>query len=261
MAGFLDPSERVIDMVLTDQGKQLLMRGDLHFTFWQAFDDEVDYQPQATHLRADQTLAQRQQELTETPLVREATLGYRGLNFAADDTTNVHRPMYSGPPGVGQTSPLPQLLLDRPIGSLVGGEFMLPDDNQLAEELAARLGGDLTSDVYRPLSVSVDQQKLSRVYVQRDSTGKEVLAQVGPIDAGYQRTAPVRESVAASYTSGSFPPEYRPEGFLLTVLVSGVLRTDELGQVEGGYEEVVHNRDSDGRLSYRNDLSLELDDA
>jgi len=112
MPGFLDAKERVIDMVLTDTGKNLLLKGGLQFVYWIPFDDEVDYDPHVNDSgsRDAGDLAIRKQELTETPLIREATMGYRGLNYREEDTTNVNRPMYSAPPGVGQNYPLPQLV-------------------------------------------------------------------------------------------------------------------------------------------------------
>lgn len=117
MAGFLDSKERVIDMVLTDVGKSLLLKGDLRFTYWIPFDDEVDYNPEfigeyqggvfvsALDMSGSDYQDARTRK-TEDPLVREATMGYRGLAYAEVDTTNVYRPMYSAPPGVGQTYPL-----------------------------------------------------------------------------------------------------------------------------------------------------------
>jgi hypothetical protein len=122
MPGFLDAKERVIDMVLTDTGKSLLLKGDLQFVYWIPFDDEVDYDPRvwnSASLDAD-SLFSRKQQLTETPLIREATMGYRGLNLREEDTTNVIRPMYSAPPGVGQNYPLPQL-----VSSLTGANVQM----------------------------------------------------------------------------------------------------------------------------------------
>ena len=225
MAGFLDPKDRVIDMVLTDLGKQLLMTGELRFVYWRPFDDEVDYNPPCTP-RTDQTLAQRRQELTESPLIREATMGYRGASLAADDTTNLNRPMYSGPSGMGQTMALPQLVVPQLTGGLA--------------------------------QVTVKQKKNSKVYIQKDASGKRVIQQVGPVPAGYQRSGDDGASLDASYSTGSYPAEFQPEGFLVRVFVSGALQLDELGQARGGFQEVVHNNDSGGDVVYRNDVKLRM---
>lgn len=117
MAGFLDSKDRVIDLVLTETGKALLLRGELSFNFWVPYDDEVDYAPIVRDARADQSSALRAQELTESPLITEARSGYRGLNLAAADLMNVNRPMYSAPPGTGKISPLP-LIAVSPTGGL-----------------------------------------------------------------------------------------------------------------------------------------------
>jgi hypothetical protein len=257
LAGFLDASTTVLDVVLTDLGRSLLLKGDLHFEFYQVFDDEVDYQPQTSELRADQSVSERRQELTESPLVREATTGYRGLNFAEEDTTNVHRPMYSGPPGIGQTTPLPQLLLNRRLGDLVGGEFVPAEDDTIPLFLPSLLGG-VGEARYEPVSLSVSQKKLSKLYVQKDASGQNILKQVGPTPGGFQRLGSAEVVLEASYSTGSFPPEYQPEGFLVTMFVSSALQTDELGQVQGGFQEVVHNRDSAGSIVYRNDIKLKV---
>jgi hypothetical protein len=80
MAGFLDNTERVIDMVLTGAGKKLLMKGDLRFVYWIPFDDEADYQVKV-----------------EDPLVREACSGYPSNNKNAEDRVNVNQPLFTAP--------------------------------------------------------------------------------------------------------------------------------------------------------------------
>jgi len=232
MAGFLDPEQRVIDMVLTDTGKQLLMKGQLRFVYWIPYDDEVDYNP-PTYVEPGSTMSlpEISQIMTETPLVREATLGYRGLNFVAMDTTNVHRPMYSVPPGVG----------------VAGHPFPLP---QMSVDQAA-------------LAISMSQQPLKVTYIKKDSGG-QIIQQIGPIDNGVQRFGSDKAQLAASFPSGAFPSDFKSEGFLATVHLSSAISfqegVDPLAQavLSGGYEEILHNRDSVGDISYRNDLKLEV---
>lgn len=217
MAGFLDPKECVIDLVLTDTGKSLLMKGDLQFVYWIPFDDEVDYDPPATP-RVDQTLADRQIELLETPLIREATMGYKGLNLRAEDTTNLHRPMYSAAPGVGQNSPLPQLKVDTTTG--VVSVRQTPLKKYYGPDLIAQMSSSIvgfkreTFDEFRVL-------------------------------AGYDHGA-----------SGSLPADTKTEGFLITMHTSGVLKKDDNQQDVGGFAEVIHNFDSTGSIVYSNDLKL-----
>ncbi len=234
MSGFLDSKERVIDMVLTETGRRLLMKGELRFVYWIPFDDEVDYDPSVVVLdpgHENQTIGERKAELTETPLVREASSGYRGLNLVAEDLTNVHRPMFTAAPGVGLTSPLPQAVVDS-----------------------------------GPVTVQISQKKLTKTFVQRDANGNAVGGQVGPVLVGYQRSDASSVPVHATYSTGSFTQDSQLEGFLVTMFqsssqVSRAIGTGTLADVyvisgSGGHEEVMHNRDSRGNIAYRNDLTL-----
>jgi hypothetical protein len=101
MAGFLDAKERIIDMVLTGEGKYLLSRGELNFVYWAAFDDEVDYDPYISNsasLSAAQISSSIAVLIEDTPL-REVTTGYTRFNKSGSDNTNVNRPLYKMPQG------------------------------------------------------------------------------------------------------------------------------------------------------------------
>jgi len=226
MAGFLDPKERVIDMVLTDVGKSLLLKGDLHFVYWIPFDDEVDYNPiihesaslDARDLQMSSTMK------TEDPLIREATMGYRGLAYTEVDTTNVYRPMYSAPPGVGQTYPL------------------------------------LTASINTgSLTVTVLQEKNSKLYVQYDDKGQTIIRTIGPGDVAYKRNALSEMKLEVQYPmdQNELPNDMKLEGFLVTMYHSSTIKKDEFGQDVGGYEEILQNRDSKDQIVYRNDLALD----
>ena len=91
--GFLDPKERVLDIVLTDTGKQTLLKGALRISYWVPYDDEVNYQS------------------LEDPLIVEATAGKFGLNNTQEDLTNVKRPMFTAKPGVGHSYPIPSMVV------------------------------------------------------------------------------------------------------------------------------------------------------
>lgn len=41
--GFLDPKERILDIILTEKGRELLSKGELVIKYYAFFDDEVDY--------------------------------------------------------------------------------------------------------------------------------------------------------------------------------------------------------------------------
>jgi hypothetical protein len=186
MAGFLDSKERIIDMVLTDVGRSLLLKGDLRFRYWIPYDDEVDYNPQVLNSASltPTELQDRKLQLIEEPVVREATLGYGGLNKEATDTTNVIRPMFTAPPGVGHNYGLPRATVDR-----------------------------------SSLAVTVNQKKLSKLYEQRDSAGNEVV-KTTQVDVGYQRSDSNEEVINASFPDDAFPDGTQLEGFLATVYLS-----------------------------------------
>ena len=226
MAGFLDPKERVIDMVLTDVGKSLLLKGDLRFIYWIPFDDEVDYNPDIFNSASldARDLQTAKTTKTEDPLLREATMGYRGLAYTEVDTTNLYRPMYSAPPGVGQTYPLLEATIST--GSI---------------------------------QVSVLQQKNSKLYVQFDDKGQNIIRTMGPGEEVFQRRAISENKLEVMYPSdkNELPEDIKLEGFLITMYHSSTIKKDELGQEIGGYEEILQNRDSKDQIVYRNDLTLD----
>lgn len=189
MAGFLDSKERVVDMVLTGIGKDLLMKGDLRFIYWIPYDDEVDYDPyiSGSDSLSPDDLATARSRMTEEPLVREASSGYRELNLALDDQTNVGRPMFTIPAG---RSNLPTML----------------------------------SSITGTVSVTMKQQKVERVFSYRDGLGADVVKRVGPIDWGVSRFSPSESVIELDYTPGSYPNDFDTEGFLVTVYASGTIQ-------------------------------------
>jgi hypothetical protein len=238
LGGFLDAKERVIDMILTETGKQLLMKGELRFVYWTPFDDEVDYNPQVQTLdlgHTQQTIQERKNELIETPLVTEAKMGYRGLNLVSEDLTNVHRPMFTAVPGVGVSTPLPQASVDKDA-----------------------------------IVINIEQKKLTKTYVQLDSQGRAVGGRAGPITVGYQRSNGSTADIYATYSTGTFTQDSQLEGFLLTMYQSSSLASSSIGTgvladtyvidivngSVGGHQEVIHNRDSKGNIVYHNNLTL-----
>jgi hypothetical protein len=42
---FLDPKERVMDIILTQHGRKKLAEGKLQVKYYRFFDDEIDYTP------------------------------------------------------------------------------------------------------------------------------------------------------------------------------------------------------------------------
>lgn len=150
--GFLDKQDRVIDMVLTDEGKRLLSLGELEFSYYAFFDDEVDYSPyipNSSSLSSADLSASIVREIEATP-VREATVGSNFSHaLSGRDCTNVNRPIFTMPHGQGF---LPRV------------ELVLPSSG----------------------TVEVSQRQREVVYIKRDDTGKPI-QQIGPASKGYER--------------------------------------------------------------------------
>jgi hypothetical protein len=163
----------------------------------------------------------------------EAKMGYRGLNLAAEDLTNVHRPMFTAVPGVGLSTPLPQAVIDKDA-----------------------------------VNIRIEQKKLTKTYVQRDKNGQTIGGQAGPIDVGFQRSNGSQVDLNATYSTGSFTQDAQLEGFLLTMyqsssLVSRAIGVGTLAETyvisgSGGVNEVMHNRDAKGNIVYHNNLTLTM---
>jgi hypothetical protein len=235
MAGFLNAEERVIDLVLTDTGKQLLLKGALRFAYWIPFDDEMNYQPTVTiwnsasyHADLDalgDLIADASRSMLEDPVLREASMGYRGLNANEEDTTNVIRPMYTAAPGVGHVSPLPQMQVST--GSM---------------------------------DVQIMQNRVVKRRVRKDRDGNIIDTSVHTV--GVQRRGGTSAYVTADYSTGSFTADKNLEGFLITMYhhVSGSDRKIVMNdQVSGSLHEILHNRNSDGDVVYSNDILLRLE--
>lgn len=185
MAGFLDRNTRIVDMVLTNQGKSLLSQGELRFCYWAPFDDEIDYQPyiaESGTLTTEQLTASFYRSIEETP-IREAVTGYRDFGPSGSDTTNVNRPIFT----------------------MAQGQTVLPRTVFPFE--AAR-------------SIVTKQRRVQKIYQTRDKKGKYTNS-IDPQDMGTERFESSAFVLDFSYTKDSFPPDFQPEGFRIQVFRSG----------------------------------------
>lgn len=185
MAGFLDRDTRIIDMVLTNQGKSLLSRGQLRFCYWTPFDDEIDYRPyvaESGSLTSEQWTTSFNRSIEETP-IREAVAGYRDVGPSGSDTVNVNRPIFT----MGQ------------------GQVVLP---------RATFPADGTREL------ETKQRRVQRIYQDRDKKNKYVNS-IEPHDLGIERFDSSAFVLEFSYTKDSFPPDFQPEGFHVRVFRSG----------------------------------------
>lgn len=75
--GLLDKKERIVDMILTQEGRRQLSLGQLEFRYFCLFDDEVDYDPYvpSTGSLTDTQLRELKTRLIEDAVVFEAFHG------------------------------------------------------------------------------------------------------------------------------------------------------------------------------------------
>lgn len=216
MAGFLDRDTRIIDMVLTSQGKSLLSKGALKFCYWIPFDDEIDYRPflaESGSLSTAQLSASVYRSIEETP-IREATTGYRNFNASGSDYTNVHNPMFTMPQG--------QVVLPR--SSFPSTSSSLDSQHH---------------------QIRTSQRKVQRIYQDRDNWGK-FSNKIEPMDIGTERYESSNFVLEFSYTKDSFPPDFPTEGFHIRILRSG----------SNGWVELDPRRDMSNDLTYSNDVRV-----
>ena len=100
--GILDKNTRVIDMILTDCGKELYSKGELEFSYYAFSDGGVDYDPYITNsgsLTPDQLTEEKENQISAT-IVREAVFGHQGgKNFESKDETNIRNLLFTVPQG------------------------------------------------------------------------------------------------------------------------------------------------------------------
>lgn len=175
-------------MHLTMEGKRLLASGQLRFSYFALFDDEVDYDPyisQSGSMTPTQITGTRD-DYIENTLVREAVSGYRISNKSGSDGTNVNRPLFTMKQGAKY--------LPRMSGSLAPT-------------------GSITLQAY--------QQKHQDSYTRTDSHGR-VIENLGPIDQGYNRFgAQVRQmAYDLSPNDVALDPAHQ-DGILIRLFKSG----------------------------------------
>jgi len=185
MAGFLDKNTRVIDMVLTDYGKELYSKGELQFSFYAFSDDEVDYNPWISNSGSLTSVALTAsiQEQVEATLVREAVFGKpRNMCPVAKDQTNIKELLFTIPQG---QKTLPRITIS-------------PDS----------LSGSIHSI----------QQKIQRSVVHRDSEGSTI-NKAENIDLGFKTSNASKYVI--DFDLKEFLNKESNEGFLIRLFSSG----------------------------------------
>lgn len=211
MAGFLDKNNRVVDMILTMEGRRLLALGQLQFVYFVPFDDEVDYDPyisQSGTMTAIQ-LSGTRQDMIEASLVREAVSGYRlGMNRSGSDFTNVRWPIFT--------------------------------QKQGAQYLMRLTGSDVPTG---SVNLEVRQQKHQEIMVKVDRNGN-VVQQLGPFDRGYDRFA--SQDVKMNFTlvpSDIAPDRQHQEGILVRVFRTGSEGLVEVQERRDSNNDLTFNND------------------
>jgi hypothetical protein len=185
MAGFLDPKTRIMDVVLTGVGRKLLAESKLHFCYWSAFDDEVDYDPFIADSGSlnEQDLVFKRNEIVETTFVREPVSGYTKTNRLGLDETNVH--------------------------------FSLFSKQQNKEDLPRALFPELTGSV-----ILVKQRNFLQTPNTVDEGGR-IPSTPQSIQVGYERLDAGSTTVSVSLSKDGFSPDFVPEGILVRFFKSG----------------------------------------
>lgn len=209
MAGFLDKNNRIMDVVLTGEGKYLLSKGELRFVYWVPFDNEVDYDPFLTttgSLTAIQKSASIDEQIENSP-VREATTGYRRMSVSGSDTTNLREPLFTVPQGL---MVVPRMTgTDGPTGSI---------------------------------DIEVKQQKVSELFIKKDPAGN-VTEQLGPYERGFERFDTSVFVLGYGYTRAGFPLGHPLDGFLVKVYRSGADGLTEVDARRDMNNELAFNND------------------
>lgn len=100
--GFLDKQERILDVVLTREGRRQLSEGHLDFRYFVLFDDEVDYDPYVANSGSltENGLRETRLALTEDTLVFEAMHGRLITEVSdADHLLGPSSPLFDMPQG------------------------------------------------------------------------------------------------------------------------------------------------------------------
>lgn len=205
--GFLDQQERIVDMILTDEGKRQLSVGELEFAYYSFFDDGVEYDPYIAYSASltEEQLISAKEKQTESYLGLEAVVGLSYKRLQNDlDVINVNKPLFTMPQG---SKVLPRATFDPDVSSG---------------------------------SIQTTQQKISTIYTKKDPDGN-VLSSDGPFDEGYIREKTSAFTIDVGYRD--FFPEFMQQGFLIQVLASGSDGLDFVSSKKDAMEDDCYRTD------------------
>ena len=183
--GFLDGQQRIIDMVITDEGRRQFSLGELRFVYYSFSDDGIDYKPIIMNSGSmnSMQLSSSRIEQTEAYIGHEAVCGLSRLKALHNiDTVNINNKLFTMPQGQKY---LPRATFDPLVDSG---------------------------------SIQIDQQKLEEISIKKDENGK-VMSQIGPIDNGFKRDH--SSTFTVDLDVDDYFPDFMQEGFSVQVLLSG----------------------------------------
>lgn len=174
--GFLDRKSRVIDVVLTGRGRELLAQGELDFSYYAFFDDGLDYDPW-TPSGSVSNDDQRDELISSQPMLEAPVVQDRRSSIIPLEPTSF---LFKAAPDYGA---LPRLLSPFPTGSNVvlrcdqvsSGSFFIRTGTSVAAidlELSAEAG---TADGFSIHVYSSGSNGLSEVRQKFDLKGRRAL--------------------------------------------------------------------------------------
>ena len=190
--GILDKSTRVLDIVLTDYGREQHSKGELEFSYYAFSDDGVDYDPYIANSGSitDVQLLEEQIKQVEATLVREAVFGHQGgKNLDHRDKTNIKN-----------------LLFTVPQGQLIVPEMLMSPD--------------ITTG-----SIEAKQQKVVERSVTKDSEG-DAINVIAESDRGYRKFK--SQKLLVDLEMDNFFDKASRDGYIIRVFESGSFGLSEI---------------------------------
>lgn len=176
--GFLDGTERIQDLVLTQEGRRQLSLGELEFRYFAVFDDGVDYSPlnyRSGSFSAEELEGMRQLMIEDTPMM-EVSPGRVGDGRIDEDATLLPRSFLFDRRSGHRTLPTLTVSPDVRSGSLVVGQAMLSPSLTTMQAGILRQSSDR---LYFSLSMG-DDPTVAGFSIKVYESGSEGLREMSP---------------------------------------------------------------------------------
>ena len=148
--GYLDKQSRVVDVVLTERGRQLYAVGSLNFAYFGLFDDGLDYDPYSTGSLTD---VEREQLVESTPMLEAPIIrAVRGATAPGEPRNH----LFTAAPGY--------VSVPRMVSPATGSQLTLMADQRRSGETYSRTGTNLAQI---DLEVAGDAEKGNPGFILR----------------------------------------------------------------------------------------------